>query len=34
MSLAISIPEKDFEQLAHQMHADPKKGEAKPAEKL
>jgi len=34
MNLAISIPEKDFEELAHQMHADHKKGEAKPAEKL
>jgi hypothetical protein len=46
MSLAISIPEKDFEQLAHQMHAGHgtgspefglyghKPAEAKPAEKL
>lgn len=34
MSLAFSIPEKDFEQFARQMHASHKPAEAKPAEKL
>jgi hypothetical protein len=34
MSLALSVPEKDFEQFALAMHASHKPAEAKPAEKL
>jgi len=34
MSLALSIPEKDFEQFARQMHAGHKPTEVKPSEKL
>jgi hypothetical protein len=34
MSLALSMPEKDFEQFARGMHADHKPADTKPAEKL